>query len=152
MRKLAKFTKLIKTDFKLKNININKSTRFYSKKVDMSGESVAMLLSGSGYLDGTEITEAVSLLIHLSDQNVTVSFFAPNGNQEETYDHTKKTLEKNEIRNIQAESTRITRAPVLPLNRLKADSFSCLFVPGGMGVGRSFSNFNKINDFEVYYI
>jgi len=41
-------------------------------------------------LDGTEITEAVSLIIHLTEKKLNIQFFAPNTQQEETIDHIKK--------------------------------------------------------------
>jgi len=73
---------------KAKHFNINK--RFYAKETS-SGDNVAILLSGCGYLDGTEITEAVSLIIHLTEKKkLNIQFFAPNTQQEETIDHIKK--------------------------------------------------------------
>jgi len=137
-----------------KNINAifpNSNKRFYAKETS-SGENVAIILSGCGYLDGTEITEAVSLIIHLTEKKFNIQFFAPNTQQEETVDHIKKTVEKNEIRNILEESARITRTNVFPLNRLKADNFACLFIPGGYGIGKNLSNFSSIdemNDFKI---
>ena len=38
---------------------------------------VAVVLSGCGYLDGAEVTEAVSSLIALSEEGATVEVFAP---------------------------------------------------------------------------
>lgn len=67
--------------------------------------------------------------------------FAPDGNQEETYDHSTKTIEKNEVRNLAAEASRITRVPVRKLNTLKADAYSGLIIPGGFGVAKNLSNY-----------
>jgi enhancing lycopene biosynthesis protein 2 len=102
-------------------------------------------LHGAGYLDGTEITEAVSVLVHLSRAGFRALVFAPDGNQEETWDHNTKTVEKNEIRNIAAESTRIARTTVRKLSTLKAEGFHALIIPGGYGVAKNLSNYAEDN-------
>jgi enhancing lycopene biosynthesis protein 2 len=126
--------------------------RFYAAggEESSSKDTVAVLLAGCGYLDGTEITEAVSTLIHLSEKGYRVVCFAPDGNQEETVDHATKAVDKNEIRNLVSESTRITRTPVLKLPMLKADQFKALIIPGGFGVAKTLSNYaENPNDFTV---
>lgn len=91
--------------------------RFTSKGA--KGPTVAVVLSGCGYLDGTETTEAVSIMIHLSEKGYNVVFFAPDGDQQETIDHNTKTVESNEVRNLIAEASRITRAKTLSLKNLR---------------------------------
>ena len=96
-------------------------------------------------MDGTEITEAVSTLIHLSRSGYKTMCFAPDGNQEETYDHATKAVEKNEVRDMAAESSRISRVPVRKLNTLKADAYHALIIPGGFGVAKG-----VIADFQLH--
>ena len=103
--------------------------------------TVAVLLSGCGYLDGTEITEAVSVMIHLSKKGYKLAFFAPDINTEETYDHLTKNLDKNEVRNIRSEASRITRQNVLKLEQYRPQAFEALIVPGGYGVVKNLSNY-----------
>lgn len=80
-----------------------------------------------------------------------LQYFAPDGRIEEVYDHVNKTLEKNEVRNIASEATRISKANVQKLSRLKASNFDVLFVPGGNGVGRNLSNYFEDNiNFNIY--
>ncbi len=98
-------------------------------------------MHGCGYLDGTEVTEAVATLVHLSRAGFRALCFAPDGDQQEVYDHCTKTLEKNEVRNIVAESTRISRIPVRKMNTLKAEAFQALVIPGGFGVAKNLSNY-----------
>jgi len=80
------------------------------------------------------------------------NFLLQIGNKKKQLTISKKTVEKNEVRNILEESTRITRQPILPLNRLKAETFNCLFIPGGYGVGKNLSNFSTIEDMNEFKI
>jgi hypothetical protein len=116
--------------FATTNFNNNKAEyltgfqkRFTSKGV--KGPTVAVVLSGCGYLDGSEITEAVSVMIHLSEKGYNVVFFAPDGDQQEVIDHNTKAVESNEVRNIIAESSRITRVKTLSLKNLRVLFFTC---------------------------
>lgn len=44
-------------------------------------------MSGCGVFDGTEITEATSIMIHLSKNNADVTFFAPDIEQLHVINH-----------------------------------------------------------------
>jgi len=71
-------------------------------------KKIAVLLSGCGVFDGTEIHESVLTLLALSQHNAKYQCFAPNINQLEVIDHlTGKPSEQ--IRNVLAESARIAR-------------------------------------------
>jgi enhancing lycopene biosynthesis protein 2 len=112
---------------------------------------LAMFLSGCGYLDGTEITEAVSAMIQFSQRGYAISYFAPEGNIEEVYDHVTKNLERNEVRNIAGESTRISKANVQKMSKFKPSNFELLYIPGGNGAGRTLSNYYEDNlNFKVH--
>lgn len=77
--------------------------------------------------------------------------FAPDGNQEETYDHATKAVEKNEVRDMAAESSRISRVPVRKLNTLKADAYHALIIPGGFGVAKNLSNYAEDSTVCFFY-
>lgn len=115
--------------------------RFYSEEEEKSSKNVAVIYSGCGYLDGTEITEAVSTLIHLSRRGAKVFHFAPEGNQDEVMDHANKTIEKNEERNYESEVTRLTRTKVNALSQLPVETMDYLVFPGGYGIGKNLSNY-----------
>mmetsp|Transcript_7422 Transcript_7422/g.10965 ORF Transcript_7422/g.10965 Transcript_7422/m.10965 type:complete len:335 (+) Transcript_7422:36-1040(+) len=103
---------------------------------------VAVVMSGAGYLDGSEITEAVSILVNLSKRKRDFVIVAPNKNQEVVYDHAKDAPEKHEVRNITSEVMRITRnAKIQPLSSCTADKFSSIIFVGGYGVGRNLSDY-----------
>ncbi|MGL4675207.1 MAG: isoprenoid biosynthesis glyoxalase ElbB, partial [Wohlfahrtiimonas sp.] len=107
---------------------------------------VALFLSGSGYLDGSEITEATALLIVLSKHNIVVDFFASDRNQMDVVNHINN-QSAQETRNILTESARIARGKILPLNEFKALSYDAVILPGGFGAIKNFTNFlqNGIN-------
>jgi len=95
----------------------NVQKRFTSKGT--KGPTVAVVMTGAGFLDGTEITEAVSLMIHLSEKGYNAVFFSPEGDVQEIFDHNTRAVEKNEVRNIFSEVARITRTKTLALKTLR---------------------------------
>lgn len=101
---------------------------------------IALFLSGSGYLDGSEITEATSLIIALSKYGIAVDFFAPNRNQSDVVNHNTN-QESSESRNILIESARITRGNVLPLDEFNAELYNAVVLPGGFGAVKNFTTF-----------
>ena len=94
-------------------------------------KKIAVILSGCGNKDGTEITEAVSLIVALSSARAQVRYFAPN------LEITPKNFLTNEPmaqkRNILNESARITRGQIEDLSKLSPEEFDGLAFPGGFG-------------------
>ncbi len=103
------------------------------------GKKVAVILSGCGYLDGAEITEAISTLISLSQHGLEYQCFAPDIDVPEI-DHTSG-KETGQKRNVLKESARIARGNVLPLSELQEKDFSAIVLPGGYGAAKNLSNF-----------
>lgn len=101
-------------------------------------KKIAVVLSGSGNKDGTEITEAVSLIVNLSQAGADITYFAPNT------EFTPKNFVTNqpltEKRNIMLESARISRGQIKDLSELKANDFDGLAFPGGFGAALHLSN------------
>lgn len=94
---------------------------------------VAVILSGCGHKDGTEITEAVSALIALTEAGAEYETFAPNIDFQ-AMDHSLGSMERlDETRNVLAESARIARGHVKDLRELDPDKFDALVFPGGFG-------------------
>lgn len=98
---------------------------------------IALILAGCGNKDGTEITEAVSLIIGLSRLGAELSFFAPNQDFAAV-----NFLNNSSIapRNAMAEAARITRSKMKDLATLKVDGFDALVFPGGFGAASNLSN------------
>lgn len=97
---------------------------------------VAVILSGSGYLDGSEITEAVSTFIGLSQNKVNYQVFAPNQRFSPT-SHFKDELLENHFRNALEESARISRGKIQDLSELNPSYYDGLIIPGGYGVAKN---------------
>ena len=75
-----------------------------------------------------------------------MTYFAPEGTIEEVYDHSTRAIDKNEIRNIQVETSRITRDKVVGLDALTPEAgFDAVIFPGGYGAGRVLSNYARQN-------
>lgn len=102
-------------------------------------KKVAVVLSGCGYLDGAEITEAISTLIALSQNNLEYQCFAPDMDAPEVDHLTGK--ETGQTRNVLKEAARIARGKVLPLSELKEKDFAAIVLPGGYGAAKNLSNF-----------
>ena len=102
--------------------------------------NVAVVLSGCGVFDGSEIHEAVSTLIHLSRIGADVQCFAPDIDQPKVVNHlTGKPA--GEHRNVLIESARIARGNVKPLSSCRASDFDAVIFPGGFGAAISLCDF-----------
>ncbi|XP_069109473.1 glutamine amidotransferase-like class 1 domain-containing protein 3, mitochondrial [Argopecten irradians] len=108
---------------------------FHSSGVMSS--KVAVILSGCGVYDGTEVHEASATLVHLSRGGAEVSMFAPNVEQMHVVNHTKgEPMEPN--RNVLVESARIARGKIDALSNLDSSKFDAIIFPGGFGAAKNF--------------
>ncbi len=101
-------------------------------------KKIAVILSGCGYLDGSEITESVSFFIELSKNNILYDIYAPN---QSFYPapHLDGDLLKPSPRNVMEESARITRGNIRDLEELNPLEYDGLSLPGGYGVAKNLS-------------
>ncbi|UAT43376.1 isoprenoid biosynthesis glyoxalase ElbB [Anaplasmataceae bacterium AB001_6] len=102
-------------------------------------KKVAVILAGCGYLDGTEITEAVLSLTSLEMDDISYDIFSPD-DTEDTMNHTDNSAQ-NEKRNILVESARISRGKVMAISELNTEKYEALFIPGGYGIMKHFTNY-----------
>jgi len=102
---------------------------------------VAVVLSGCGYLDGSEIHEAVCTLIALDQAGAEVLCAAPDIPQAEVINHAEKCPLAGEGRNVLIESARIARSKICDLATVKADQIDALIMPGGLGAAKNLSTF-----------
>ena len=106
-------------------------------------KKVAVVLSGCGVFDGTEIHEAVLSLLAIEEEGAEWHCFAPNINQMHVVDHSTGEVEKNVSRNVFSESARISRGAekLSELSVYKPEDFDCLLFPGGFGGAKNLSDF-----------
>lgn len=103
-------------------------------------KSVAVILSGCGVYDGSEIHESVLTMLSLSRLGAEVSFFSPDEMQHHVINHLNGE-EKQEGRHIMEESARITRGNIQPLSKVNIDELNALIIPGGFGAAKNLCNF-----------
>lgn len=101
---------------------------------------VAVVLSGCGYLDGAEITEAVATLVALGQAGLAYQVYAPDRLQMHVVDHVR-CAPAEEARNILVESARIARGQISPLAQLDPAAHAALVLPGGFGAAKNLCNF-----------
>jgi len=102
-------------------------------------KKIAVILSGCGVYDGSEIHEATLCLYFISHHGAEYQVFAPDINQHHVINHlTGK--EMNETRNVLIESARIARGKISPLSEFRATEFDGLIFPGGYGVAKNLSD------------
>uniref|UniRef100_A0A9J7XF46 Glutamine amidotransferase class 1 domain containing 3 n=1 Tax=Cyprinus carpio carpio TaxID=630221 RepID=A0A9J7XF46_CYPCA len=106
-----------------------------------SGAKVAVVLSGCGVYDGTEIHEASAILVHLSRGGAEVQMFAPDVSQMHVIDHGKGQPVENESRNVLSESARIARGSITDLAKLNVSNHDAVIFPGGFGAAKNLSTF-----------
>lgn len=102
-------------------------------------KKAAVLLSGCGNMDGTEIHEAVSAIIALDEAGWEMLFTAPDTAQDKTVSYiTGKPIEP---RNSLEEAARIARGNIVPLSPELADEVDAVVIPGGLGAALTLCDF-----------
>lgn len=103
-------------------------------------KKIAVVLSGCGNKDGSEITEAVSVLIALANEGAETSCFSLDKDVDSMNYLTNTT---SEPRNILIESARIARSKIANITELRSDAYDALIFPGGMGAALNLSDWGK---------
>lgn len=95
-------------------------------------KNIAIILSGCGLKDGSEIQESVLTMLAIDLQGARYTCFAPDIFQEKVVDHYHK-MTVAEQRNVLVESARIARGQIQPLSSFDAKDCDALILPGGAG-------------------
>ena len=110
-------------------------------------KKIAIILSGCGNRDGSELQESLSLMLAIDKRGWQYQCFAPEGffevvphvDIEETEE--EGTILDIEQRDIFVESARIARGNLLPIEDYRPEDYDALALPGGMGAARNLSTF-----------
>jgi enhancing lycopene biosynthesis protein 2 len=102
---------------------------------------VAVVLSGCGVYDGSEIHESVLTLLALERVGAEVTCIAPEISQRHVIDHSTGEIMDDEDRNVLQESARISRGEIMPLDQVRAEQFDAFIYVGGFGVAKNLSSF-----------
>ncbi len=99
---------------------------------------IAVILSGCGVYDGSEIHEAVITLLEIRKNGADYACFAPDKDQLHIINHISGE-EMEGPRNVLVESARIARGEISPLSKCNADDFDGVIFPGGFGAAKNLS-------------
>ncbi len=100
----------------------------------------AIVLSGCGRADGSEIHEATCAMLSIDCLGSTYQCFAPNINQAMVVNHITGEL-MDEERNVLIESARLARGNILPLRDFNVKDFDAIVFPGGLGAVTNWCDF-----------
>ena len=109
-------------------------------------KKVALILSGCGVYDGSEIHEACAALLALSRAGAAVTACAPAGPQMHVINHLAGQPAEGENRDILTESARLVRGDIRPLSELDPAEFDAVLLPGGFGAAKNLCNFATEGD------
>lgn len=101
-------------------------------------KKIAVILSGCGVYDGSEIHEATLSLYAIAKHGCNYEIFAPDMKQHHVINHITG-QEMNETRNVLVESARIARGKITDLKRFDPSDFDGLLLPGGFGAAKNLS-------------
>lgn len=103
-------------------------------------KKIAVILSGCGHLDGSEIHEATMSLWAIHKHGADFHCFAPNKQQHHIVDHSTG-KEQEGSRNILIESARIARGQISDLALYTPEDYDALLLPGGFGAAKNLSSY-----------
>lgn len=101
-------------------------------------KKIAIILSGCGNKDGAEITEAISLMISLSQNGAEYMCFAPNIEFNALNFISGQAL--GETRNVLTEAARIARGNIQDLKNLNVKNYDGVAFIGGYGAAKNLSD------------
>lgn len=99
-------------------------------------KKVAVILSGCGVYDGSEIQEVVFALLEIAAEGASYQCYAPDINQHHVINHLTGE-EMKETRNIKIEAARIARGEVKSLSEFDFNDMDALVIPGGFGAAKN---------------
>lgn len=105
------------------------------------GKRVAVVLSGCGVMDGTEIHEAVITLLALARSGAQAVCCGPDIPQADVVNHLCNEPQAGEKRRVLVESARIARGDVKAIGQLDLDGIDAVIMPGGYGAAKNLCNF-----------
>jgi enhancing lycopene biosynthesis protein 2 len=101
---------------------------------------IAIVLSGNGVFDGSEIHESVMTMWAVVKLGGEYQIFAPDMDQYHVINHMTGE-EMPERRNVLIESARIARGKIKKLSELNMKDFDAIMFPGGFGAAKNLSDF-----------
>ncbi|MFA7430774.1 MAG: isoprenoid biosynthesis glyoxalase ElbB [Rhodospirillaceae bacterium] len=107
----------------------------------MAKPKVAVVLSGCGVYDGSEIHEAVLTMLAIVRKGGTYQCFAPNIPQNHVINHLTGQEDHGATRNVLIEAARIARGNIKDLREFRAAEYDAIMFPGGFGAAKNLCTF-----------
>ena len=104
-------------------------------------KKIAVILSGCGVFDGSEIQESVITLLEIEQQGANYQCFAPDIEQLHVINHLTGEVAAGETRNVLVESARIARGNIQDVTKINVNDFDAIILPGGFGAAKNLSDF-----------
>lgn len=113
-------------------------------------KKIAIILSGCGNRDGSELQETLSLFLSIDRRGWQYQCFAPEGmfevvshldNKEADDEGEEGAVVDVEQRDLFEEAARVCRGAILPLEKYRPADYDALALPGGMGAARNLSTY-----------
>ncbi len=101
---------------------------------------VGVILSGCGFLDGSEIHEATLTLLFLDRNGAQAVCIAPDVDQSDVVDHLAQKA-TGQTRNVLMEASRISRGDIKNIEDVDTRDLDALIFPGGYGVVKNICDF-----------
>ena len=102
--------------------------------------NIALILSGCGTYDGSDIWEVVLISYHLEKRGQKPIFFASNIEQKEVIDHLNQ-VSLSDKRNVLSESARMALGQIKETKELYGKDVDGLILPGGKGTLNNLADF-----------
>ncbi len=103
-------------------------------------KKIAVILSGCGVYDGSEIHEATLTMLAIARAGAVYEIFAPDVQQAHVINHLTGEV-MNESRNVLVESARIARGRINDIKDYIASDFDAIIFPGGFGAAKNLCTF-----------
>ena len=109
-------------------------------------KKVAVILSGCGVYDGSEIHEACAALLALHRAGAAVTACAPRVPQMHVIDHTAGEPAAGEERDVLREAARLVRGEISELGEVDPTAVDAVLLPGGFGAAKNLCDFAVAGD------
>ena len=112
-------------------------------------KKVAVVLSGCGVFDGSEIYESVLTLLAIEQGGARYQCMAPDIDQLHVINHRNGEVMEGQSRNVLAEAARLARGEIIDLKEATPEDYDALIIPGGFGAAKNLSDFAIAGDKAV---
>lgn len=104
-------------------------------------KKIAVVLSGCGVQDGSEIQETVLALLAIEQAGARYQCLAPNIMQHHVVDHLTGKPIPNAQRNVLQEAARIARGNIIDIAKANPADYDAIIFPGGYGAALNLCDF-----------